>query len=252
MIPILTLSYFSTGLVEKLHPPNYIVHLIIISEGGPLPWTLLCCFGIAGPLGLWRFLAAPPWAFGGAVGLVTNGYLEGWILGHQLGRLDVWMRVVGYMTWMTWYIIAIFLFVYIWYIYIYLYISMCSIYVYEYAVYIYSRLYYGMQLELKWLFGGSLLACNVQGFYSFPTNKNNGHQRLPGSEKNIHRELPHAVDLMLFGTMHRFVSAAHWYTASLKFTNHKSDEYHECHEVMFLHSWHSLSPMKFKRNNQQI
>lgn len=137
MIPILTLSYFSTGLVEKLHPPNYIVHLIIISEGGPLPWTLLCCFGIAGPLGLWRFLAAPPWAFGGAVGLVTNGYLEGWILGHQLGRFDVWMRVVGYMTWMTWYIIAIFLFVYIWYIYISLYINVqyiciwiCSIYIY--------------------------------------------------------------------------------------------------------------------------
>lgn len=60
---------------------------------------------------------------------------------------------------------------------IYLYIPICSIYVYEYAVYIYIADYiYGMQLELKWLFGGSLLACNVQGFYSFPTNKNNGQQ----------------------------------------------------------------------------
>lgn len=63
-----------------------VVHLIIISEGGPLPWTLLCCFGIAGPLGLWRFLAAPPSALGGAVVIgETYACLEGWILGHQLG-----------------------------------------------------------------------------------------------------------------------------------------------------------------------
>lgn len=165
------------------------------------------------------------------------------------------MRVVGYMTWEYDInnIIVIFLCMHVYMIYIF--ICQYAIYMYMNMQYIYIHIepiLYGMQLELKWLFGGSLLACNVQGskdFTNFQPTKTMVIKGFQGPKKKVHRELPHAVDLVLFGTMHRFVSAAHWYTASLKFTNHKSDEYHECHEVMFLHSWHSLSPMKFKRNN---
>ena len=140
---------FSTGFGWKTTSQLLPVHLIIISEGGPLPWTLLCCFGIAGPLGLWRFLAAPPWALGGRF-----HWLVGWMF--EWGLLDTWHENMILYIYICLQYFCLYIYIYI--IYIYLYISTCSIYVYEYAVSMYMNMQYIYITDYIWYASGTQVA----------------------------------------------------------------------------------------------